>query len=41
MKHKVVNTLGALAALISSMHAAGILCIFNIYEPKPPHLRGE
>lgn len=39
MKHKVVNALGALAAVISSMHAAGILCMFNIYEPKPPHLR--
>ncbi|MGC5324912.1 hypothetical protein [Brevibacillus sp. SYSU BS000544] len=41
MKHKVMNAIGALAAVISSMHAVGILCTLHIYEPTPPHLREE
>ncbi len=27
--------------MLSAMNLAGILCINSIYEPKPPHLRGE
>jgi hypothetical protein len=28
-------------AMLSSMNLAGIMCISNLHEPKPPHMRGE
>jgi hypothetical protein len=28
-------------AMLSSMNLIGIMCASSIYEPKPPHLRGE
>jgi hypothetical protein len=28
-------------AMLSSMNLVGILCMSNLHEPKPPHLREE